>query len=66
VDHETALTTHASERYLLGELSPTEAQEFELHFFSCAACAAAVEEGQRLMSEVRQSAHPRDGDSGTS
>ena len=54
MDHGEALVTHAVERYLLGELAPAEAEDFERHFFTCAECAAAVDEGQRLMSEVRK------------
>jgi anti-sigma factor RsiW len=63
VDHETALATHVVERYLLGELSPAEAREFELHFFACSECAAAVDEGWQLMSGIRDAAERRD-DSG--
>jgi anti-sigma factor RsiW len=43
----------AAERYLLGELSPAEAEEFELHFFTCSECTSAVENGQEFMRAVR-------------
>lgn len=39
MDHNRAQETKAVERYLLGELSTEEAEEFELHFFGCVDCA---------------------------
>ena len=45
----------AAERYLLGELSPDEAEEFEHHFFTCTECAIAVENGQEFIRAVRDS-----------
>lgn len=39
MDHVDAQHLHAAERYLLGELSPAQSDEFELHFFSCPECA---------------------------
>jgi hypothetical protein len=42
MDHETAVQTHASERYLLGEFSPDERDQFEEHFFTCPECAEDV------------------------
>jgi hypothetical protein len=40
--HEQALTTLASERYLLDEMTVPERETFEEHYFSCVACAADV------------------------
>jgi hypothetical protein len=40
--HEQALTTLASERYLLDEMSAAERETFEEHYFSCAVCAEDV------------------------
>src|SRR5271169_5963322 len=45
MDHSNAIDTQAVERYLLGELSASEAEEFELHYFACPQCALAVESG---------------------
>ncbi len=39
MDHADAQNLHAVEKYLLGEMSPAESEEFELHFFSCLECA---------------------------
>jgi hypothetical protein len=53
MDHAHAIETNAAERYLLGELSLPESQEFELHFFACEECAADVESGTILIENVR-------------
>lgn len=45
MDHTQAIETQAAERYLLGELSASEAEDFERHFFECVDCAGAVEAG---------------------
>jgi hypothetical protein len=38
MDHDTALRLKASERYILGELSPGERDEFEVHYSDCSRC----------------------------
>lgn len=43
---------NAPERYLLGELQPAEAEDFELHYFECQQCALAVESGEQLIASV--------------
>ncbi|MBV8569824.1 MAG: zf-HC2 domain-containing protein [Acidobacteriaceae bacterium] len=53
MDHDRALAIHAVERYLLGELSPGDSDEFERHFFTCAECASAVENGQEFIRALR-------------
>ena len=42
MDHDLAIKNNAAERYLLGELTEVEIEEYEEHFFSCAACAHEV------------------------
>ena len=42
VDHDTAMTTRAAERYALGEMTDAEAAAFEAHFFDCRHCAQDV------------------------
>ena len=42
MDHQAALSGHATERYLLNELAAAERDEFEEHYFECAECAADV------------------------
>jgi hypothetical protein len=39
MDHLDAEKMHAVERYLLGDLSVSEADEFERHFFDCPQCS---------------------------
>lgn len=39
MDHDEALRLTAVEKYLLGELEPPARDEFEAHYFDCAACA---------------------------
>jgi hypothetical protein len=38
MQHEDAIRTQAAERYLLGEMSLAERDEYEDHYFSCDAC----------------------------
>lgn len=42
MDHQKAIDLHASERYFLGELSDSESEAFEAHFFECVHCAEDV------------------------
>jgi hypothetical protein len=42
MDHEAAASTHAIERYLLGEMPVAERDEFEDHFFTCTVCAEGI------------------------
>jgi hypothetical protein len=52
MDHQAAVANQLVERHLLGELSEAQAEEFELHFFTCAECA----EDLRLALQLRDSA----------
>lgn len=45
MEHQEAQRTQAAERYLLGELSAAERDEFEEHYFTCAECAEEVKAG---------------------
>jgi len=42
MNHEQAVQQSATERYLMGELSPELRDEFEDHFFECSECAHDV------------------------
>src|SRR5262249_14999465 len=53
MDHIDATQNHASERYLLGELSDAERDAFEEHFFSCSECAEEVRAGAIFLSNAR-------------
>jgi len=39
MEHQEAVQTHATEKYLLGELLPEERDAFEEHLFDCRDCA---------------------------
>ena len=53
MDHSQAIESQAAERYLLGELSAGEAEAFELHYFECPHCAAAVEAATQFIANAR-------------
>lgn len=53
MDHSQATEVQAAERYLLGELPASEAEEFERHFFECADCAEAVQAGSQFIANAR-------------
>jgi hypothetical protein len=53
MDHEEALRIQAPEKYLLGEFSDPERDQFEEHFFSCQACAAEVRAGAVFEANAR-------------
>ncbi len=52
MDHLHAQQTNAPERYLLGELPPDEAEDFELHYFECQQCALAIESCEQFIAGV--------------
>ena len=39
VDHDEAVRTLATEKYLLGEMLPDLREQFEMHLFDCEHCA---------------------------
>lgn len=53
MDHTQAIEKQAAERYLLGELSASEAEDFERHFFECTDCADAVDAGGSFIEGAR-------------
>ena len=53
MDHSQAIETQAAERYLLGELSASEVEDFEQHYFECTDCAEAVESGGAFIANAR-------------
>src|SRR5437762_14211902 len=54
MDHDLALKDNIAERYLLGELNEVEMEEYEEHFFSCAACAEEVKLGSEFIDHARE------------
>jgi len=42
MDHNEAIQLQAAVKYVLGELSPVQRDEYEEHYFDCAECAADI------------------------
>ena len=53
MDHAKALSGRSVQRYLLGEMSTAEVEEFERHYFECDECAADVETGEIFLANAR-------------
>lgn len=52
--HDLAIHKQTAARYLLGELSPAERDEFEEHYFDCAECALDVRAGAVFRANARE------------
>jgi hypothetical protein len=48
MDHQNTVTIRLAERYITGELSQQEREEFEQHFFECPECAEEVRLGAQF------------------
>jgi hypothetical protein len=57
MDHSEAVQQMAAERYLLDELTPEIREEFEEHFFDCAACALDLRAGASFVDEAKTQLH---------
>ncbi|HEX4311408.1 MAG TPA: zf-HC2 domain-containing protein [Acidobacteriaceae bacterium] len=53
MDHSEAVQLMATERYLLGELSPDQRDAFEEHFFECYECALDVRAEAAFIQEAK-------------
>lgn len=53
MEHTEVDRTLAVERYLLGEMSETELEDFEEHIFSCQRCAEDVKSGAAFFDNTR-------------
>lgn len=53
MDHTEAVQLMATERYLLGELSPEQRDAFEEHFFDCQECAFDVRTEAAFIEEAK-------------
>ena len=53
MDHETAVTIRAAERYWCGELPAEERDQFEEHYFTCPECAEEVRWEQIFAANAR-------------
>jgi hypothetical protein len=54
LDHQEAVRSKAVERYLLGQMSDSETESFELHFFECEECAGELRTGAVFVENARQ------------
>jgi hypothetical protein len=54
MNHQQALEEHATERYLLGEMTAEQRRAFEEHYLECAECLEAVTFGADFMEAGRQ------------
>src|SRR5579864_7251175 len=54
MDHHEAMRRSAVEQYLLGELPPSERDEFEEHFFDCQECAADLKATAAFLSGAKR------------
>jgi hypothetical protein len=53
MDHEVAATTQAVERYLLGEMSASERDDFEEHYFTCVECGDEIRSASELRRDLK-------------
>ena len=53
MDHAEAVNSLAVERYLLGQMSDSETESFEMHFFECTVCTEEIESGTLLAENIR-------------
>jgi len=53
MEHQRAVQNLAVESYLLGEMSPSERDAFEEHFFGCSLCGEDVRAAARFMEDAR-------------
>ena len=54
MDHTEAVRLQAAEKYLLGELSKEQRDEYEEHYFSCAECAEELKASVVFVEGARQ------------
>ena len=53
MEHERAIQNLAVESYLLGEMSPSERESFEEHYFECAVCAEDLRAASQFMEDAK-------------
>jgi anti-sigma factor RsiW len=54
MDHDVVVSNYTAERYLLGELTETEREAYEEHYFDCAECAEEIQCGAEFVQMVRE------------
>src|SRR5262249_52462069 len=58
MSHDQAVSSHAPERYLLGELGAAERDAVEGHYFDCTACFEEIKKGSQFLSYSRDVLDP--------
>jgi len=54
MEHSEAVRLRAAEKYLLGELSSAQREEYEEHYFDCPACAEELKATVAFMESAKQ------------
>ncbi len=54
MDHAEALQSHATERYLLGEMTSQQRDAYEEHYFACTECASDIRSTAVLIDNARE------------
>jgi Putative zinc-finger len=54
MEHNEAVRLNAAEKYLMGELTSAERDEYEEHYFDCAACAEELKTTVAFMQSAKQ------------
>jgi hypothetical protein len=58
MSHDQAVSSHAAERYILGELSSNEREAFESHYFDCSDCFEQIRLGGEFLARTREVLDP--------
>lgn len=58
MSHDQAVSSHAVERYILGELSSNERDAFEGHYFDCSDCFEQIRLGGEFLARTREVLDP--------
>jgi len=54
MDHDEAIQLQAAVKYVLGELSPVQREEYEEHYFDCAECASDLKAAAGFVDAARE------------
>jgi hypothetical protein len=57
MEHKEAVRLQAAEKYLMGELSNAQRDEYEEHYFDCPSCAEELKATVAFMESAKQVAH---------
>jgi hypothetical protein len=54
MDHDEAIQLQAAVKYVLGELSPVQREQYEEHYFDCAECASDLKAAAGFVDAARE------------